>query len=697
MIHGGHFWFVLLLVVCMVVSDHGMTENGNHGGSSYEETDSLVLFVGLKQESFHHPSVAYSTVDQVDIAPTLALLFGVPIPKNNVGILISEAFDFLTDEQKIRTLELNSWQLFWLLKAQLPGLSCGSVLSTSAAQLPEKTICSGSDEDMFCCLFINAAAVHNVWMSNNVTGPNGKGYAHAISAHDDFLKAASQWLSGRATYKPSGLLASGIAAMVLSCFLILRLIILLNREVYPHRRHNLFDLMYILRTWCMDETFILAIIFILVLSMGSSSMVEEEHYIWNFLTSTFYLVLLRKTSKFLMAGTARRNFIQVFYVILILISGRIMRGWHRGGVNWAHLPDISKWLEKSGKYYVKPLHMVSWLVITSLILYSLTLSRLRKYILVVFGFVFVIPGTIVLQHIFNYQDNTLAASGYNATLMAQKIYSVLGFLTIGTAFVLPWLMPVMHPKLSLEHEVQMPNKFVAEYRRMFLVFGFRDYMYLVGLAYTFFWCLLQLVLQQPINTMPVSLLLVQILVTLCYCSRSSLQLKQWVEVATLYYLGMAGHFSLGNTNTLATIDVAGAFIGMSSHSMLLSGILMFMITYASPMLALLSMIIYISIKDTGALLSVHHAEIGDFLKKTISFPCLVPLGLNSVFLASYTIVLLLMRNHLFVWSVFSPKYAYVCAATACVYIGVCVVALTAFYGILVFYFRSRTLQPSLSD
>ena len=29
---------------------------------------------------------------QVDIAPTLALLFGVPIPKNNVGVLLSGTF-----------------------------------------------------------------------------------------------------------------------------------------------------------------------------------------------------------------------------------------------------------------------------------------------------------------------------------------------------------------------------------------------------------------------------------------------------------------------------------------------------------------------------------------------------------------------------------------------------------------------------
>jgi len=29
----------------VVVSDHGMTDGGNHGGSSFEETDALAIFV----------------------------------------------------------------------------------------------------------------------------------------------------------------------------------------------------------------------------------------------------------------------------------------------------------------------------------------------------------------------------------------------------------------------------------------------------------------------------------------------------------------------------------------------------------------------------------------------------------------------------------------------------------------------------
>lgn len=37
-------------------------------------------------------------------------------------------------------------------------------------------------------------------------------------------------------------------------------------------------------------------------------------------------------------------------------------------------------------------------------------------------------------------------------------------------------------------------------------------------------------------------------------------LNRTVQVVVLYWMGGAGHFGMGNTNTLATVDVAGAYI-----------------------------------------------------------------------------------------------------------------------------------------
>ncbi|WMV54939.1 hypothetical protein MTR67_048324 [Solanum verrucosum] len=86
-----------------------------------------------------------------------------------------------------------------------------------------------------------------------------------------------------------------------------------------------------------------------------------------------------------------------------------------------------------------------------------------------------------------------------------------------------------------------------------------------------------------------------------YSSGSNQHRRQWVEVAALYYMGMAGHFGLGNTNTLATIDVVGAFIGVLNHSTILS---------ASPILYLLSMVMYNSVKDASSFIISEKGNIG---------------------------------------------------------------------------------------
>ncbi|XP_057968422.1 GPI ethanolamine phosphate transferase 2 [Malania oleifera] len=685
----------------MVVSDHGMTENGNHGGSSYEETDSLALFIGLAYNFSDYASASYNRAHQVDIAPTLALLFGVPIPKNNVGVLIGEIFNSLTDDHKLRALELNSWQLLRLLRVQLPGLSCRSFPCDGFSYDKGSTIneCNGSMERKLCCLYKNAAALHSSLKSKNVSRCTGShDYRGTVSAYYEFLRTASEWLSHRATDKPVDLLALGVAALLLSCLALLSILFALYREVYI-RDNQCFSELSTMHGLQLDETFSVAIILILVISMGSSSMVEEEQYIWHFVTSTLYLIFFRKViqslperteqSSFSMAKEQiKRKYCQMCSIIVLLISERILRGWYQGGVNWTHLPDISKWLEQAGNEFIKLIQLASGVLLTSLSFFSLS-SRLKREFIPLMGLTFFTSGILVLQHIMKYQDPTLAASDYGATLMAQIIYTVIGISTTGTVIALPWLMPVSDTYSSC----YFSSTFISSGTQnvSLLLVGLREFTWVIGWAYVFFWCLLQLLLQQPINSVPILLLFVQIWASMLYYSISGPLHKQWVEVAALYYMGMAGHFSLGNSNALATIDVAGAFIGISSHSTLLSGILMFIITYASPMLVLVSMVMYISMKDTRRYLIPENGELGHILKMTVGFSCLVPLGLNSVLLAAYTIVLLLMQNHLFVWSVFSPKYLYVCATTVCVYIGVSVVAATSLYACLVFIAR-RNLQ-----
>lgn len=84
----------------VVMGDHGMDGKGDHGGESDDEVEAA-LWMYSKREVFGRTQPEYVTppptaksrpVNQIDLVPTLALLLGVPIPFNNLGKPIEEAF-----------------------------------------------------------------------------------------------------------------------------------------------------------------------------------------------------------------------------------------------------------------------------------------------------------------------------------------------------------------------------------------------------------------------------------------------------------------------------------------------------------------------------------------------------------------------------------------------------------------------------
>ncbi|EGR27606.1 hypothetical protein IMG5_193590 [Ichthyophthirius multifiliis] len=85
----------------LVFSDHGQLLNGNHGGNSTEEIETIIYGYNkkgfIKQQKMDISQlmdVIYlnSTTDQLDITATICMLKGCPIPRNNLGIIISDFF-----------------------------------------------------------------------------------------------------------------------------------------------------------------------------------------------------------------------------------------------------------------------------------------------------------------------------------------------------------------------------------------------------------------------------------------------------------------------------------------------------------------------------------------------------------------------------------------------------------------------------
>ena len=84
----------------VVMGDHGMDIKGDHGGESDDEVEAALWMYSKKGifgrdsiESALPPRTAKERpVGQIDLVPTLALLLGLPIPYNNLGAPIREAF-----------------------------------------------------------------------------------------------------------------------------------------------------------------------------------------------------------------------------------------------------------------------------------------------------------------------------------------------------------------------------------------------------------------------------------------------------------------------------------------------------------------------------------------------------------------------------------------------------------------------------
>ncbi|XP_014561851.1 hypothetical protein COCVIDRAFT_11683 [Bipolaris victoriae FI3] len=84
----------------VVMGDHGMDAKGDHGGESDDEIQAA-LWMYSKKGIFGRSDPSYVTpprnahvrpVGQIDLVPTLSLLLGMPIPFNNLGKPIEEAF-----------------------------------------------------------------------------------------------------------------------------------------------------------------------------------------------------------------------------------------------------------------------------------------------------------------------------------------------------------------------------------------------------------------------------------------------------------------------------------------------------------------------------------------------------------------------------------------------------------------------------
>lgn len=115
---------------------------------------------------------------------------------------------------------------------------------------------------------------------------------------------------------------------------------------------------------------------------------------------------------------------------------------------------------------------------------------------------------------------------------------------------------------------------------------------------------------------------------------------QFGDVENLIFC-MASFFYFGNSNSLSTLSLTSAYVGLLDYYPILVGAQLIVYTFAGPVLYMAGRTSFVSTKSPAT---------SDWLQLHFSF--------RISALATSLICLYIFQNHLFVWSVYSPKVVY---------------------------------------
>ena len=92
----------------IVIGDHGMTQQGDHGGDEFNEIQTAMFLYTNQRNYFHCPSNFDRSYSQIDLVPTLSWFIHASIPFSNLGMMISH---LIPVEQRYLAMKLNFEQI----------------------------------------------------------------------------------------------------------------------------------------------------------------------------------------------------------------------------------------------------------------------------------------------------------------------------------------------------------------------------------------------------------------------------------------------------------------------------------------------------------------------------------------------------------------------------------------------------------
>lgn len=598
----------------VLLGDHGMNEIGNHGGSSAGETHPGMMFVSPKLSSISVKETCpqesrelfdyYSAISQIDLVPTLAALLNFPIPRNNLGVVISEFLPlWARNESRNQVLLENCKQFMQLLSAKY------------------------SPDD---ATFINLSEEYETLLNTD---------DNELASYYQFLKKVQALLAQSATEYSYGDIWAGCLMIGISC-----LISIFQLNHYFSKDSNLsLWLSYGFQAFCV--TF--------AVHFHGSSLIEEEYQLW------WFFIVLYFVGMFVCLGfNAKGNF------CLCITCIRLIRSWNNSGQKFSSVNTVASFLlEKSNFMWVLIIITyltVSWLAFSQgdwIHCWSIPGSHPRRFksddvgSLVAFVVTYVVSSLSFLFKLSQYYNDGNQIPGWTEFLL-KFTYDCISGATLHS-----------DKKAVQEVNIQISHLFSV---CLFLLIGIRVSMgVLRGIHTKMLTDIVNLLVvlllhQSRVEVIPIFLVFIVLKYSFADFLRKTLDdnMDTAILSTTLFLLCVQNlsFFSIGNTNLLATVDLSNAYNGISSYDVILVAVLTFISNFAVAIywsLAGIEIIFgdfskYSIFSGVVKLSSTQRRRI--LLTKS-----LYSLTFYSITMANLVGSCVNLRYHLFIWSVFSPK------------------------------------------
>jgi ethanolaminephosphotransferase len=686
-----------LLLIC---SDHGMTDQGGHGGTSLPESSTVAIFAAASSAALvdegdvpshwprQHEDASPPRVQQTDIAPTLSLLFGVPIPTGSIGVVLSDVLlgapllgqpthALVANRSAPFVVESTPQRMQHLLRGyQINAAQYEHALRSERTLWSAAESAPATDTVRRLWHTLDAArASHRRWLLIDANSERARFAAlgnQTRELYEQFLRGVqgefiqlltrsdlTLLIAGAAVLIIVGLaLASLCAALVggsteldvrLAAFASGAALLATLAGLYTYCAAAAADapcgicvwreygaalgtaaLAVALavgvllssaptaaalasRQWSLVGAFAVGGSLLHWLSLSGTSLVEEEHETWYFLTAT--LVLLRAAELVAQRDAAWR------FAVPLLACMRVARVWNQTGTAWNSktatgsgiVPrnDVGEWLAQhlAEQEALFAVHCAAVIYAVAVLWRrrsaSSTLALLAAALL---------STAVGCVYVFKWRSSWLADVCRDKTIAKAAYASIAAGLCAAAA------------------QARRSSKVLQERLRDLFAFALLALVTLASL------------LQRGPNGPLLSLFAVQgLLLHRLIQQRGA---AAWVRALAFEWFGVAAMFQLGNSNSTATIEISGAYTGFDEFYQPLIGAFVWLIVYTGPLMFVL--MLCASVLDHASPASTPFAT-----------AALLTSGRAALTAGLFSVYCIALRHHLFVWSVMSPKYLYV--------------------------------------